>query len=547
MRSDQRPDVEQELTRLKDFQRATVEHVYRRLWTDDDPTRRFLVADEVGLGKTLVARGVIARTIDYLWEQEPRIDVVYICSNAQIARQNLSRLAIGGFSVDHADRLTMLPEAVKGLRRNKVNFVSFTPGTSFHIAESGGKATERVLLQRMLAKEWGPSVRQNRGWSKFFRGGMALEGYEARLKAYDDRQFDQALAQRFGSDVERAIAYTGTSLADELDEAVDKFRHARGEVPSQLSRHRYRLIGQLRNLVARAAVESLEPDLVILDEFQRFKDLLDPTQPAADLAHAIFDQPNARVLLLSATPYKMYTLPDEPEGDDHYEDFHRTVSFLAGGDEAEGITGGLRTMREGLVEGADLSKAKTAKADVESRLRRVMSRTERVRSSVDLDGMLRGVTGSRRTGDTRRPRGVRRLHRDRKRGRRAGCLRVLASGALCLQHHGGIRGQAEAERGAKRSDAVAAGGAKEGERATRLGADGPLPGAGSGQRQDAGTRRRRARPGRVAPTVATAVAAVLPARRGVRGRRAGAVHETAGVLRVGRRSEGDRRGYELRG
>ena len=55
----------------------------------DDPTRRFLVADEVGLGKTLVARGVIAKTIDHLWETVDRIDVVYICSNGQIARQNL--------------------------------------------------------------------------------------------------------------------------------------------------------------------------------------------------------------------------------------------------------------------------------------------------------------------------------------------------------------------------------------------------------------------------------------------------------------------------
>ena len=31
-----------------------------------DRTRQFLVADEVGLGKTMVARGVIARTIELL-------------------------------------------------------------------------------------------------------------------------------------------------------------------------------------------------------------------------------------------------------------------------------------------------------------------------------------------------------------------------------------------------------------------------------------------------------------------------------------------------
>ena len=105
-------------------------------------------------------------------------------------------------------------------------------------------------------------------------------------------------------------------------------------------------IGQLRQLVARAAVEHLEPDLVILDEFQRFKDLLDADDEGARLANAIFDHPDAKVLLLSATPYKMYTLPDEPEGDDHYRDFTRTVRFLAGDERAHIVERELRAMRE---------------------------------------------------------------------------------------------------------------------------------------------------------------------------------------------------------
>ena len=51
---------------LKDFQRTTVEYAFQRMYLDDDPARRFLVADEVGLGKTLVARGLIARAIEHL-------------------------------------------------------------------------------------------------------------------------------------------------------------------------------------------------------------------------------------------------------------------------------------------------------------------------------------------------------------------------------------------------------------------------------------------------------------------------------------------------
>ncbi len=56
-----KPNCSEILNSLKDFQKDTVDYVFARLYTDGDYTRRFLVADEVGLGKTLVARGVIAK------------------------------------------------------------------------------------------------------------------------------------------------------------------------------------------------------------------------------------------------------------------------------------------------------------------------------------------------------------------------------------------------------------------------------------------------------------------------------------------------------
>ena len=46
---------------LKGFQRQTAEYAFHRLFKCADSSRRFLIADEVGLGKTLVAAGVIAR------------------------------------------------------------------------------------------------------------------------------------------------------------------------------------------------------------------------------------------------------------------------------------------------------------------------------------------------------------------------------------------------------------------------------------------------------------------------------------------------------
>ena len=86
----------------------------------------------------------------------------------------------------------------------------------------------------------------------------------------------------------------------------------------------------------QASVESLEPDLVILDEFQRFRHLIDPNSgsAASELAHHLFNYRDAKVLLLSATPYKPYTTVAGDSDDDHYRDFMTTLEFLADGDGA---------------------------------------------------------------------------------------------------------------------------------------------------------------------------------------------------------------------
>ncbi|MEQ9125737.1 MAG: DEAD/DEAH box helicase, partial [Alphaproteobacteria bacterium] len=142
------------LQRLQPFQRRTVDHVFRRFFLDSDQCRRFLVADEVGLGKTMVARGVIAKTLERLWPTVPRIDVVYICSNQAIAEQNVKKLNItAAANVARATRLTMLATQLggkHGLDANRINFISLTPGTTLNLAYATGQAGERALLLRLL-------------------------------------------------------------------------------------------------------------------------------------------------------------------------------------------------------------------------------------------------------------------------------------------------------------------------------------------------------------------------------------------------------------
>jgi superfamily II DNA or RNA helicase len=118
---------------LKDFQRDTVDYVFQRFYEDHPPARKFLVADEVGLGKTLVARGLIARAIRHLQlSGVERIDVVYVCSNADIARQNVNRLNVTDRQeFNLPTRITLLPLQMHALKSHGINFVSFTPGTTF--------------------------------------------------------------------------------------------------------------------------------------------------------------------------------------------------------------------------------------------------------------------------------------------------------------------------------------------------------------------------------------------------------------------------------
>ena len=76
-------------TELKDFQRDTVNRIVKRFNAGQN---RLLVSDEVGLGKTLVAKGTIAKlALEKLENNNRKLKVVYICSNSSIADQNLRK------------------------------------------------------------------------------------------------------------------------------------------------------------------------------------------------------------------------------------------------------------------------------------------------------------------------------------------------------------------------------------------------------------------------------------------------------------------------
>lgn len=370
------------------FQQAAVEHITECL-LDRRGSRRFLLADEVGLGKTIVARGVI----EELAKKKSPLRVVYLCSNAEIADQN--RLKLDPNAQHPVGRVTEL--AVNRVTAGgDVLLYSFTPGTS--LREGTGLAWERRLLLYLVHRIYGEDVWRPR-WREYFRCSVNPDRWQqdTRWSALQP-EFDRKTSVQFQDELRsawRGGAGEGPSGLRALQEGVEAFDS--GD-PDQRSR-RNRLIAQLRGTMQRVALRTLDPDLVILDEVQRFRDVIDEAGDGTHLASELFKR-DAPVLILSATPYRLLTLDHEvgENGSSHHEDFFRTLAFLCGQDREtparvrRNLEEFGRRLRDAAVIHArdqDLIKVKRA---LEEDLRRVVCRTERnwyvldVRRGVDERG-----------------------------------------------------------------------------------------------------------------------------------------------------------------
>ena len=87
------------MTTLAKFQKRTVQVALDRL--EADGPRRFLVADEVGLGKTVIARSVA----EGLRRNRRRLNVMYLCPSLEIVGQNrLKFVSLDGSAIQSGQR-----------------------------------------------------------------------------------------------------------------------------------------------------------------------------------------------------------------------------------------------------------------------------------------------------------------------------------------------------------------------------------------------------------------------------------------------------------
>lgn len=329
---------------LKDFQRATVERVLDRFKANQN---RVLIADEVGLGKTLIAKGVIAKTAR--WHREDKNDnlfkVVYICSNQGIATQNIQKLIITkkaeDITVGRIDDMRLSMQHLKIFQQEKdpavldkyIQLIPLTPQTSFSMTNGCGSVAERALMFAIMKR-----MEAFQGFLpelEIIMTDCAVSSWNSWVADYYERQVKKCDEKTGGLYTQYVSEKLLTCIRERelLDKIIDVCLKVRAGGMKRVY-GTYGPLNDLRRAFAQISLEKLEPDLIIMDEFQRFRYLIDAQNDDSEmglLVSKFFSGDNTKVLLLSATPFKLYsTLEeiDELQIDEHYSEFLQVMGFL---------------------------------------------------------------------------------------------------------------------------------------------------------------------------------------------------------------------------
>lgn len=327
--------------KVMNFQEKTSERILEifRQQQAGGGQKRVLLSDEVGLGKTIMARDVIDKVRELRRDLgDDYFRIVYVCSNQNIIQQNINKL------VDNPDdvlkisdsRLSMqhlvLEERMAKVRatgeygegKMPTLLVPLTPATSFSVQGGSGSKYERALMYALVRRLSDMDTYQESLYD-LFRLNVKPKYWKNDVAWYESRVV--ACGEEY---ITNMTATLEVSVPDSLRDKLTKGGWNWNESVE--------IINSLRTIFAEISLRKLEPDLVVMDEFQRFSDLLsvgDNTEESM-IAHKFFSDENiSYVLLLSATPYKPFTTLEElneQNCDEQYEDFLRLMRFLNNGE-----------------------------------------------------------------------------------------------------------------------------------------------------------------------------------------------------------------------
>ena len=387
---------------LKDFQKATVEHIVNIFKSKKQ--RRVLLSDEVGLGKTIVSKGVIQAVGELsdeygIWDDNT-YRVVYICSNANIVKQNTENLGIEDVMNIDESRLSMqhfiVAKKVKELQKSKKSkpriLIPLTPGTSFNLQTSAGNMNERALMFAILSH-----------LDDFKDHKTALKNRLNIYGANGDNWTD--IIDKYEKDIKENVC---TGYRENISKEVvndDCYQEAKDLLLKAIALNDYnttnKAITLFRIIFCKISMKELNPDLVIMDEFQRFSSLLDleGNSEEAMLTRTFFGKEDGPfILLVSATPYKPFTTLEELNEnkiDEQYQDFNKLADFLFDGREDIVFQQVWHDYSKELchISSDNLDILIAKKNIAEDTMYEAMSRTERYRNSSQDDTYLKISTG----------------------------------------------------------------------------------------------------------------------------------------------------------
>ena len=228
------------------------------------------------------------------------------------------------------------------------------------------------------------------------------------MEAFQDKSTHKALEQLFQGYVsdkrwkERLAWYSkevdalGNDYLKDITEGLHKYGkeaisrlHLYLENVSLDGNEKNAIISTFRKVFAEISLDKLQPDLVIMDEFQRFRNLITKSDDEQTLlSDRFFADKNTKVLLLSATPYKPFTTLDElaeSGTDEHFSDFRLVIDFLQEDnadqkvifDEAWKHYNIALTHITANISGEQFDVVRIAKKEAEEALYGLMCRTER--------------------------------------------------------------------------------------------------------------------------------------------------------------------------
>jgi hypothetical protein len=301
---------------LRDFQWASVKSVCEGL------ERRpiFALADEVGLGKTLVCAEVVNQLVAGQRSKTPHL-IYYVAPSIELLHQNLRSIRRyleercgDQFHIwTSISRLSQVPRDFAEHRRRMgndmlgkgvIHIIGLSPGTSFNL-RGAGQFAERTYLAALF------------GFGRLRENKLDV----ARFFWCLNRALDLRVEQKYWHRIEAYTSkdYLGQLLEFRETEHFQRLLTAIVQVNSWSPSEMRIKVAEVRRHVVNFLIESVSPRFVIFDEWHKYKRTCFTNELLGRFLAQSRASSKTKVLLVSATPFSV-EFKEDNQGEAQLED-----------------------------------------------------------------------------------------------------------------------------------------------------------------------------------------------------------------------------------